>query len=451
MTSPHDLTQGSIAHHLYRMTVPMVWALFANFAVQMTDIWFISMLGHEALTAMGFVFPVMMVVFSLSIGLSAGAASVVARFAPVKSKHDMQCLVTDTLMLCLGLGVVLAVIGISAMDVIFLSIGADERLLPLIHDYMQIFFFNNIITMVAMNGLACVRALGDSKAQASSMIAASLVNLILDPIFIFGWGPIPRMELQGAVLATTVARVVTLSMAFHVIMSKRLLTLPSLNPVRLKHSWGTLLHIALPAAGTNMIIPFSGAIITALLASYGEYAVAGLGVATRIEPMMLIVFYAMSSIVSPFVGQNLGVNALSRIHKSALISCQFAIAYGLFLTLVLWLFAKPVVALFTEDPKTAKVAVDYLLISSLSYGAAGVVMIVNACFNGLAKPLQATTVSVLRVIILYLPLAWGFSFLWQERGIFAAYSVVNFLCGGFGYYWFMRTSRSVCEAKGQSC
>ncbi|NRA41592.1 MAG: MATE family efflux transporter, partial [Pseudomonadales bacterium] len=217
MSNANDLTQGSIPHHLYRMTVPMVWALLANFAVQMTDVWFISMLGFDQLTAMGFVFPVMMVVFSMSIGLSAGAASVVARFAPVKTHRQMQCVVTDTLMLCFFLGLLLALIGLNSIDTVFLAIGADPRLLPLIHDYMQIFYWNNILTMVAMNGLACVRALGDSRAQASSMILASIVNLILDPIFIFGWGPIPRMELQGAVLATTVARLVTFSMALHII------------------------------------------------------------------------------------------------------------------------------------------------------------------------------------------------------------------------------------------
>jgi len=448
MSQSFDLTQGSISQHLYRLTMPMVWGLLANFVVQATDLWFISMLGHDELTAMGFAFPIMMLVFSLSIGLSAGAASVVARFAPVKSHQQLQCLVTDTLFLCFILGLLLAVIGLFTIDEMFSTIGADARLIPLIKEYMQIFYFNNIITMVAMNGLSCVRALGDSRAQGTSMIAASLVNFVLDPIFMFGWFGMPRLELTGAALATGVARLVTFSMAFRVITQKRLLTLPSLNWDRLRSSWQPLSHIALPAAATNMIIPLSGTIITAMLASYGEYAVAGMGVASRIEPLLLIVFYAMSSIISPFVGQNLGANSLARIHHSVRLACRFAMGFGLALTAVIWLGADLFISLFTEEAKTAAVAKHYLLIVSTSYGAAGVVMIVNASFNGLAKPLQATAVSAGRVIVLYLPLAFLLASFWQEEGIFSAYAFVNFACALLGYIWFMHTAKKVCLEKG---
>ncbi len=441
----HDLTQGSISKHLYRLTLPMVWALMANFVVQATDIWFISMLGDDELTAMGFAFPIMMLVFSLSIGLSAGAASVVARFAPVKSHEQIQKMVTDTLFLCLLIGLALATIGLFTIDQTFTLIGADQRLLPLINDYMQIFFFSNIVTMVGMNALSCVRALGDSRAQASSMIWASVVNFVLDPILIFGLGPIPAMELQGAALATLIARFVTLTLAMKVVIKHQyLLTVPSKALADLMVSWRPLLHIALPAAGTNVIIPLSGAIITAMLASYGEYAVAGMGVATRIEPMMLICFYSLSAIISPFVGQNLGAKSLDRIVKSVRLASQFSMAFGAFMALLIWLLADIVIAWFTQDPQIAQVAKHYLLIVSISHGAAGVVMIVNASFNGLAKPLQATTVSIMRVLIVYLPLAYLLAQYWQEEGIFTAYAAVNFICAAFGYIWFMRTAKRLC-------
>ena len=439
--NPFDLTQGSVGRHLYRLTIPMVWALMANFVVQVTDMWFISMLGADELAAMGFVFPIMMLVFSLSIGLSAGVASVVSRFAPVISEHDMKCLITDALFLCFIIGVILAVIGLTTIDEVFLLIGADERLLPIIKDYMQIFYFNNIITMIAMNGLSAVRALGDSKAQASSMIAASIVNFILDPLFIFGYGFIPRMELQGAALATTVARLVTFYIAMRVIIyQKHLLLWPSLSWARLKKSWQPLAHIALPAAGTNMIIPFSSAIIIAILSSYGEYAVAGMGVAMRIEPLLLICFYAVSSIISPFIGQNYGAKSLERIQESMRLSCQFSMVLGVFLTAIVYMSSGFVISAFTQDPATAEIAKNYLMIVSISYGAAGVVMIVNAGFNGIAKPLQATFISVLRVIILYLPLAYLFSLFFNEEGIFIAYAVVNILCAALGYIWFKKSA-----------
>ncbi|MCK5881519.1 MAG: MATE family efflux transporter, partial [Sinobacterium sp.] len=282
---PHDLTQGSISAHLYRLTVPMVLALFANFFVQATDMWFISMLGTNELAAMGFAFPIMSLVFSLSIGLSAGVASVVSRFSSSKSEHAIKVLISDALFLCFILGVLIATIGLMTIDEVFTLLGASDQLIIIIRDYIEIFYINNIITMVGMNALSAVRALGDSKAQASSMIAAALVNLILDPIFIFGLGGFPRLELQGAALATSVARLVSLMIVVRiVIFKKHLLLWPNLQWQRLKTSWGLLLHIALPAAATNMIIPLSGTIITAILAGYGNYAVAGMGIAMRIEP-----------------------------------------------------------------------------------------------------------------------------------------------------------------------
>ena len=143
--NPHDLTQGSIAAHLYRLTLPMVWALLANFLVQATDMWFISMLGSDELAAMGFAFPIITLVFSLSLGLSAGVASVVSRYAPVTQEQQMKCMVTDALLLCFIVAVTVATIGWLTLDSVFLMIGADERLVPIIRQYMEVFYFNNII------------------------------------------------------------------------------------------------------------------------------------------------------------------------------------------------------------------------------------------------------------------------------------------------------------------
>jgi Na+-driven multidrug efflux pump len=315
---------------------------------------------------------------------------------------------------------------------------------------MQIVYFNSLITTVAMQALSSVRALGDSRAQASSMIAAAVINLILDPIFIFGYFGFPRLELQGAALASTLARLASLVIAYKVLIQhKDLFQAPSFNWPRLKKSWGQVLHIALPAAGTNMIIPLSGAIITAILASFGEYAVAGMGIASRIEPLLLIFFYSLSAIISPFAGQNLGALKLQRIYQGVKYACAFSMIFGLSLALAMWLLAPYLVGLFAESEKITQVAIHYLYIAPISYGAAGVVMIINASFNGIAKPLAATSVSLLRVIILYLPLAYIGAKLYGINGIFIAYSAVNIISAAIGYIWFIKTAKQVCEEKQQ--
>ena len=313
---------------------------------------------------------------------------------------------------------------------------------------MQIFYINSIITTVSMQALSSIRALGDSKAQASSMITAAIVNLILDPIFIFGYLGIPRLELQGAAIASTIARLASLLIAYNaLIYKKKLFEFPHINLRRMKKSWLQVAHIAIPACGTNMIIPLSGTIITAMLATYGDYAVAGMGIASRIEPLLLIFFYSLSAIISPFAGQNLGALKLERIRKGVKYACTFSIGLGLLLAATMWLFASPIVNLFANNDAIAVIANNYLYIVPISYGAAGVVMIINASFNGIAQPLAATTVSLFRVIILYLPMAYIGSKIYGISGIFIAYSCVNIISAIISYLWFMKKAKHVCHEK----
>ncbi len=205
---------------------------------------------------------------------------------------------------------------------------------------------------------------------------------------------------------------------------------------RVWQSWKSIFHVAIPAVGTNIIIPVSSAIITALLAVYGENAVAGMGVAGRIEPLMLIAFYALSAVIGPFVGQNLGMKQIDRVIEGVNKACAFSMLFGVCLAIVLWILAKPMVGLFSELPEVITVATDYLWIVPISYGCAGVVMVISATFNGMGKPLPATSISVLRVLILYLPLAYLGSYLYGIKGIFIAYATVNILCAAVGFIWF---------------
>jgi putative MATE family efflux protein len=376
---------------------------------------------------------------------------VVARKATTTSHSDLRHLVTDSQSLGLIIALSVSLAGYLSIDFTFSQLGAPTHLMPLIHDYMRIFYVNAVLTLMAMSLVASVRAMGDSRLQASSMIAAAAVNLILDPIFIFGLWGFPRLELEGAALASTMARLVSCYIAYHAVITKHhLLTRPSFNYARLRKNWGEILYISLPAAATNMIIPLSATIITAMLASYGNYAVAGMGIASRIEPMLLIFFYSLSAIISPFAGQNLGARKLQRIYLGVTYACIFSMTFGLFLALLMHVFAAHIVALFTDDVTIAAVAVNYLLIVPISYGCAGVVMIVNASFNGIARPLEASSVSILRVIVLYLPLAYIGAAFYGVNGIFIAYSAVNIIAAAIAYLWFIYIVKQARELKQQN-
>src|SRR5262249_39290711 len=151
----------------------------------------------------------------------------------------------------------------------------------------------------------------------------------------------------------------------------------------LADSWRAILHVGLPATGTNMVIPASGAVVTAMIARFGPAAVAGYGVATRIEAVALVFFYALSGIMNPFVGQDAGARRADRVLEALVAMRRFCLAWGALLALLLGFVAPRLAGLFSNDPQVAGVAALYLRVVPWSYGAAGIVMSANASLNGL--------------------------------------------------------------------
>jgi len=299
-----------------------------------------------------------------------------------------------------------------------------------------------------MVGIGVVRAIGDTKLQARLMMAAAIINLILDPLLIFGWLGLPRLELAGAATASIIARLVTFAAGALIIRRMHLFCSPLTSAATLLQSWKRILHIGLPAAATNFIIPVSAGIIVALLAGYGDRAVAGYGAATRIEALTLVVFFAMSATIGPFVGQNLGAGKPGRIVEAIRVSARFCLALGVLIAIVLGLFAPRLSRLFSDDAEVITVTTTYLRIVPWSYGAAGIIMVVNAAFNGIGKPLPAVVISVSRTLILYVPLAYAASRLFGIPGIFAAAFFSDLLSGIIAYAWFRRHCRAYVAMPG---
>ncbi len=440
------LVEGPVAAHLVSMTVPMVWAVLAIMLFNATDTWFVAQLGAEPLAAMSFTFPVVMVMTSLGIGLMAGTSSVLARVVGEGDMGQVRRLATDTVSLALLISIALSIAGIATLEPLFTLMGASARVLVMIRDYMVIWYAGFALVLVPMVVIGAVRATGDTKLQARLMMTSAAINLILDPLLIFGWLGFPRLELQGAAIASVIARLVTLAAGAWIVHRLGLIGSPLTSFASLWRSWARVLHVGLPAAGTNIIIPVSAGIIVALLAGFGDRAVAGFGAATRIEALTLVVFFAMSATIGPFVGQNLGARKPQRIVEALRRSAVFCLALGAGIAIMLGVLAEPLSRLFSDDAEVVGVTTTYLRIVPLSYGTAGIIMVVNAAFNGIGRPLPAVVISVSRTLVLYVPLAWGASRLFGIPGIFAAACFSDLLSGIIAYAWFRSSCRAVRNA-----
>ena len=176
-------------------------------------------------------------------------------------------------------------------------------------------------------------------------------------------------------------------------------------------------------------------IVVAMIATYGTDAVAGYGIAMRIEPIFLIPFYALSAVTSPFFGQNIGSGKFDRLFEARRVIAYFCLGFGLVLAIILAVIAKPLTGLFTDSDSIRLVAVQYLWIVAFSYGAYGLVMSMNSSFNGMGKPFPGVVISACRVIIVFLPLAFLGRQLFELPGLFAATTLSNILMGAIAFKW----------------
>lgn len=434
--APGRLTTGEVRRHLVGLTMPMIWGLLAVIAFNVVDTFFVAQLGTRELAAISFTFPVIMTLGSLSIGLSIGATSVLSRAIGRGDRGEVKRLATDSLSLSLLVVGALVAVGLLTIDPLFTALGAGPELLPLIRGYMEIWYFGSLALVVPMVGNGLIRATGDAKFPSYIMIAAAIINAILDPILIFGWFGVPRLEMEGAAIATVLSRAITLVATLLVLHFRERLLLWTWPTVRrLAGSWRAILHVGLPAALTQIVNPVSVGIVTAIVARYGDEAVAGFGVATRIEALATVPLLALSAGVSPFVGQNDGAGRMDRVMTALRLGFRFSLLWGVLLAVVLGPAGPYIAALFDDHPQVQAVTSLYLWIVPVTLGFYGVLIVSNAGFNALGRPLPATLMAAIRMIGIYVPLAWIASMMADLWAVFAAAALANLATGLVAWWW----------------
>ena len=441
------LIEGNVGQQLIKLTIPMIWGVLAVTAFNIVDTYFVGQLGTQPLAAMSFTFPVVMTLGSLAIGLGVGTSSVIARAIGEGDRDRVQRLTTDSLTLSLLVVAIFVSFGLVTIDPLFTALGADADVLPFIRSYMQIWYFGMIFLVIPMVGNSAIRASGNTLVPGIIMIVAAGVNIALDPFFILGWGGFPRLEIQGAAIATIISRAITLIASLLVLHYREKMlcfNLPKFGVILA--SWRKILQIGLPAAATSIITPISIGLITSAIAFYGAEAVAAFGIASRIESLSLIVIVALSASLGPFVGQNWGAKKYYRVHRALNLSYLFCLAWGIMMAAILTGSASWLASLFNNDPEVIQIARNYLWFVPISYAAAGIIFVASSTFNALGKPIPSMIMTISRMVVLYIPLAYLGSRLFGINGIFAAACIANLVVGIGAYVWNQKT----CNIKATS-
>lgn len=425
-----DLTQGPIVSTLARLMLPMSWGIFSIIGFNLADAYFVGKLGADELAAISFTFPIVMIFGSIAMGMSVGASSVIARAIGEGDERKVKRYTTDALVLSVVIVFISIAVGFFTIDPIFRALGADENVLPLIKEYMQIWYAGMIFLVVPMVGNGAIRAQGDTVSAALIMTVAGITNLVLDPILIFGLFSFPAMGLKGAALATVIARATTLLASLKIIHFKyKMIDFSIPKFADGFASWKEVMRIGLPAAGTNAINPITLSAVYALVSRYGPNAVAAFGIVAKLESFLMIIVMGLSSSIGPFVGQNFGAKKFDRIDKATKWSAFFSIGWGSLITVFLFLFGRNLVSLFNDNPEVINFADLQFKIIALSFGFEGVRNIAASTFNALGEPKTPTVLMFCKMLVIYLPLANLLVNLWGLEGIFISQLVANLVIG----------------------
>ncbi len=439
MSAP-TLTQGKASTALLSLTIPMILGISSNLIAALFETYLIGLIGTDELAAYSFTFPVLGALTSFMLGISIGLSSVLARTVGSGDHDQVTRLATDGVSLMALTMAIAAVVGYLSIKPLFTMMGADETTLPLIQGYMEIWYFGLIFFTLPSIGANALRATGDARISGTIMVAGAIFQMILDPILILGLGGFPKLGMEGAAWAMVVSRACLCAATFYVLIFRKKLIVPARASFSLVlNSWKKILSVGIPATATNLIGPISTAIIVSLLAGYGKEAVAGFGIASRLEALSVIPLFALSASIGPFVGQNWGANLKGRANEGMKLSFAWAMGWGLIVALIFLFLHEDVATLFDSNENVVAYTSTYLMIVPISYGAWGVLMMASATFNSLGKPLSSTTMSIVRMFVIYVPLAFIGEHFWGVMGIFGAASLSNIIMGVVSYSWNRKT------------
>ena len=430
-----DLTKGAVGAQLTRMTIPYFLGISSMILASMIETIYIGILGAKELAAYSFMFPVIMALTSISMGVGIGASSLIARAEGEGDREQVKRLATHTVFLTLALTLVLSCSTYFFLEFFYASMGAEGEVLQLVVAYAEIWVVFGLVSFtIPMVSSTVLRALGIAKVPGYIMTITSGVQLVVSPILIFGLFGVPAQGLLGSAYGFLIIGFIRI-IAFGVLVANEniLLTREVLKGWFL--SAKAIMYIALPSMLSSLIGPISIGITIALLAAHGDVIVAAFGVVSRIEMLVTMILGALASSVAPFVGQNWGAKQDDRVREGLSIAYRFCLFWGVVCFIVLGLFGDNLVGLINDDEQLTEAAGWFMIIVPIGFGLMGVGQVAASVFIALGKPMPPTILSILRTVVVYIPMAIVFDRYWGYIGIFISLMVANVLFGGAAYAW----------------
>ncbi|MFN2099838.1 MATE family efflux transporter [Altererythrobacter sp. MF3-039] len=452
MSETAKLTRGPIRGHLVSQTLPAIIGVASLMSVGLIDAYFIGQLGSAQLAAISFVFPISVAVVSLGVGTMVGINSVVSRTLGSGDLARARQRGNFGILFAVALGLMMSALLYLLLDPLFGLMQADDELLPIIREYMVPFSLGLpvILTIMGVNGV--LRGQGEAKKTSYVSVTYAVANMILDPILITGAFGFEGFGIAGAAYATIVGWSIGIALGLFLLSKTDIPFQPRrIGGLDFGSSLNAIGKVAGPAAFSNAINPIGLAVLTALLASQGEAAVAGFGAAGRLQSFVVVPLLALSGSIGAIVGQNWGADMPERSRLAMLEAGAFCIGYGLLIAVLLWSTGGWFADIFTDDAEVMANFTSYLSIAAWGYAGYGLLIVGNGALNAIDRASVSLTQSFARVFLVMLPFAWVMRGDWGAEAIYAAELTANLVGGAIAAgaaWWFLgRRPRMVQAAE----
>ena len=399
-----SLTKDPIPSLIKKIAIPASVGTFFQTMFNIVDTFFAGKISPEALSALARSFPIYFIIIAACVGVTVGGTSLVANSIGENNKENILGYFAHTIIYAVLVSILITIIGLVFSPSLFALMGSTDEVIVLSLKYTNVIFAGSIIfiMVVALNSL--LHADGDTKTFRNILILSFFLNIILNPLFIFGFGFIPAMGIVGIGVATIVAQFVGLLIIFNkIIKSSRI------KDISIKYFYPkvyllkNLFFQSAPISAALLLISVGNFIIFAYIGVFGEYATAGYGSAARFEQILLLPVLGLNTAIISIIGQNFGAKNFSRVKESYFKAVMYGFTLMLISGLIIFLSADKIVSIFSNNQDVISFGTTYLKISALIFPAYPIFFISNGFFMAIKKSTYSMYLNIIRNVILFVP------------------------------------------------
>ncbi len=437
----YDFTKGSIGRAILILSVPMVLEMSMESIFAIVDIFFVSQLGPEAIATVGLTESMLTIIYAIAIGLSMATTAIISRRIGEKNKEGAAISAVQSILVGIFIYLPISALGIYYSEDLLLLMGASDAIIENYSGYTTVMLVSNSVIMLLFIINAVFRGAGDAAISMRVLWAANILNIILDPLFIFGIGPFPELGVTGAAVATTIGRGLGVIYQFYLLSRKNNRISVSREHLKIDMPvMNRLFRLSIGGIGQYLIATSSWIGLVRIIAEFGSEALAGYTIAIRIVIFSLLPSWGMSNAAATLVGQNLGAEKPDRAEKSVWITALFNMVILVLIGVLLFLFSADLVRLFSNEKAVIEIGSQCLQVICFGYLFYSWGMIMVQAFNGSGDTFTPTLLNFICFWIIEIPLAYylAMSLGYEEFGVFLSIVIAESLLGVLGVLMFRR-------------